>query len=215
MPSLPKLLPATLTLQLPSACTCAVWMLLSASVRLTSGRPVVQLQDLVAALRAFPPGGSPTGLIMCSIDPSKEGLAAMQNFLRSIGSTAVPGDTAAIVDGLRTSMGLQKVRVEGVSPKTRFAQVMVHEFTHAVVTDLAGHGVPPRWLNEGLAENVRLAAIGLNGKIAFLPPDRHLLGVPQEFRVVGILKVAGVAVIGGGQAYLPLAVVQAAARKSR
>ncbi|OGV66627.1 MAG: hypothetical protein A3K19_03890 [Lentisphaerae bacterium RIFOXYB12_FULL_65_16] len=31
---------------------------------------------------------------------------------------------------------------------------------------------------------------------------------PREFKVVGILKVAGVAVIGGGQAYVPLATAQ-------
>ena len=52
-------------------------------VGLTSGRPVVQLQDVVVALRAFPPGGSATPLIGCSIDPTQEGLAAMQQFLRS------------------------------------------------------------------------------------------------------------------------------------
>lgn len=37
--------------------------------------------------------------------------------------------------------------------------------------------------------------------------DRVFLG-PREFTVCGILKVAGVAVIGGGQAYVPLTTVQ-------
>ena len=50
---------------------------------ITSGRPVVQLQDVVVALRAFPSGGNATPLIGCSIDPTQEGLAAMQQFLRS------------------------------------------------------------------------------------------------------------------------------------
>ena len=94
-------------------------------VGITSGRPAVQLQDLVVALRAFPPGGSAASLIGCSIDPTKEGLAAMQQFLRSIGSRATPDDTQTIVDGLRNSLGMQKVSVHGVSPKTHFAQVMV------------------------------------------------------------------------------------------
>ena len=53
-------------------------------VGIGSGRPVVQLQDLVVALRAFPPGGGTTPLIGCSIDPTQEGLAAMQQFLRSV-----------------------------------------------------------------------------------------------------------------------------------
>ncbi len=41
-----------------------------------------------------------------------------------------------------------------------FAGTMVHEFTHTVMSDVAGHGALPRWLNEGIAENVRLAAQG-------------------------------------------------------
>ena len=94
-------------------------------VGITSGRPVVGLQDLVVALRAFPSEGRGTGLIGCSIDPTAEGLAAMQRFLRSIGSRATPADTLYIVNGLRTSLGLQTVSVHGVSPKTHFARVLV------------------------------------------------------------------------------------------
>ena len=94
-------------------------------VGVNSRQPVVSLQDLVVALRAFPPDKDGTGLIGCSIDPTAEGLASMQRFLRSIGSRATPGDTAYIVGGLRTSLGLQEVSVMGVSPKTHFAQVMV------------------------------------------------------------------------------------------
>ncbi len=94
-------------------------------VGITSGRPVIQLQDLVVALRAFPPEGRGTQLIGCSIDPTTEGLAAMQRFLRSIGSRATPGQTQYIVGGLRTSLGLQTVSINGVSPKTHFAQVLV------------------------------------------------------------------------------------------
>ena len=52
----------------------------------------------------------------------------MQRFLRSIGSNADPRDaqrTQMIVEGLQSSLGLQTVRVNGVSPKTHFAAVMV------------------------------------------------------------------------------------------
>jgi hypothetical protein len=94
-------------------------------VGITTGRPVVQLQDLVVALRMFPPGKKGTELISCSIDPTPEGLAAMQRFLRSIGSQATPAQTQFIVDGLRTSLGLQAVTISGVPPTTHFAQVMV------------------------------------------------------------------------------------------
>ena len=50
-------------------------------------------------------------MIGCSIDATPEGLARMQAFLRSIGTGADPSNpnyTQFIVDGLRTSLGLQK-----------------------------------------------------------------------------------------------------------
>lgn len=95
------------------------------AIGMTTGRPVVQLQDLVVGLRAFPPIGKGTQLIGCSIDPTPEGLAAMQRFLSSIGSYATPNQTQTIVEGLRTNLGYHNISVNGVSPKTHFAQVMV------------------------------------------------------------------------------------------
>jgi hypothetical protein len=98
------------------------------TVGITSGRPVIRLDDLCVALRAFPPSGHATRLIGCSIDPTQEGLAAMQRFLRSIGSSANPNDpqrTQFIVEGLQSSLGVQKVSVNGISPRTHFAVVMV------------------------------------------------------------------------------------------
>jgi hypothetical protein len=94
-------------------------------VGMTTGRPVVQLQDLVVGLRSFPPTGRSTSLIGCSIDPTPEGLAAMQQFLRSTGSVIKPEQTQFIIQGLRTSLGMHNISVNGVSPKTHFAQVMV------------------------------------------------------------------------------------------
>jgi hypothetical protein len=91
-----------------------------------SGRPVVELQDLVVALRAFPPTGEEGPVIGCSIDATQEGLAAMQDFLASVGGTISPNtDTTPILVGLKNSLGLQVVSVLGVSPNTHFAQVLV------------------------------------------------------------------------------------------
>ena len=92
---------------------------------LESGRPSLQLQDLVVALRAFAPGERQAPVILVSIDPTAEGLARMQQFLRSVGSHATPGDTEGIVDGLRTNLGMQNIRVGGVAPNTHFAQVLL------------------------------------------------------------------------------------------
>ena len=96
-------------------------------VGIGSGRPVVQLQDLVVALRAFPPGGSSTPQIGCSIDSTQEGRVALQQYSRTIHLNGPPNEAEMrmIADGMRTSLGLQTVTINGVSPKTRFAQVMV------------------------------------------------------------------------------------------
>jgi hypothetical protein len=96
-------------------------------VGLTSRRPVVQLQDVVVALRAFPSGGRATPLIGCSIDPTQEGLTAMQQFVRNIHLSGPPSadEVRMIAEGVRTSLGLQTVTVNGVSPKSHFAQVLV------------------------------------------------------------------------------------------
>lgn len=94
-------------------------------VGLHTEQPIIELQDLVAALRAYPPGKSGGPVIGCSIDPTQEGLARMQEFLRSFGTYATPADTQTIVNGLRTSLGLQQIRIMGVPADTHFAQVMV------------------------------------------------------------------------------------------
>lgn len=92
---------------------------------LRTSRPVLQLQDLVVALRAFPPSQAKTPMVGCSIDPTQEGLASMQQFLRSTGRYATPAQTQYLANGLRSSLGLQKVRIDGVPADTRFAQVLV------------------------------------------------------------------------------------------
>lgn len=96
-------------------------------VGLTTRRPVVQLQDVVVALRTFSSGGKASVLISCSIDPTQEGLSAMQNFTRSIRLVGPPNanEVRMIAEGVRTSLGLQMVNITGVSPMTHFAQVLV------------------------------------------------------------------------------------------
>jgi hypothetical protein len=90
-----------------------------------SGRAVLELQDLVVALRAYPAGGDPTNVLGVSIDPTKEGLQRMQAFLARISGSVRPGDAGRIVAGLKENLGLQNVTIRGISPETHFAQVMV------------------------------------------------------------------------------------------
>lgn len=93
-------------------------------VGMHTGRVVLELQDLVAALRAFPPSGERTGVISVSIDPTKEGLQRMQQFLASVGQPS-PADAERLAYGLKESLGRQKISIRGVSPKTHMAQVLV------------------------------------------------------------------------------------------
>jgi hypothetical protein len=90
-----------------------------------TGRPALQLQDLIVALRAFAPGQRKPPTILCSIDPTPEGLARMQQFWQSIGRQINPSDTEMIVNGMRTSLGMQNVRIGGISASTHFAQVLL------------------------------------------------------------------------------------------
>ena len=90
-----------------------------------TGRPVIELRDLVVALRAFPPQTISTPVISCSIDPTREGLSRMQDFLQGLGGRAVARQTRFITNGLRESLGMHTITVTGVSAQTHFAQVLV------------------------------------------------------------------------------------------
>ena len=95
------------------------------TVGLDSGAPTVLLEDLTAALRAFPPGQPADRAIGCSIDPKQEGLAALQAVLRKVGRVNPQVDVDALVREMQQALGLQTVRVDGVPATTHFAQVMV------------------------------------------------------------------------------------------
>ncbi len=92
---------------------------------LTSGRPVLQLQDLITAMRAYPPAGDKLNVIGVSIDPTPEGLERLRQTLASVGRTLRPGDDMRLAATLREALGLQTVSVQGISPQSHFAQVLV------------------------------------------------------------------------------------------
>ena len=94
-------------------------------VGIKTGHPVLELQDMIVALRAFPPGNVTNPLVYCSIDATPEGLTRMQQFLSRIGRQIVPGNERFIVEGLRESLGLQMITLGGIPATTHFAQVMV------------------------------------------------------------------------------------------
>ena len=86
----------------------------------TSGRPLLQLEDFVVALRAI--DGARQGGIRCSIDPSPEGVAKLQQYLRSLKTI---GDPDVTLRSMEESLGPQRVTVGGVPADSRLARVLV------------------------------------------------------------------------------------------
>jgi Protein of unknown function (DUF1598) len=95
------------------------------AVGLQSGSAVLELQDLVVALRAYPPQGPQANVVGVSIDPTKEGLARHKEFMKFAERNAGPNDAERIAEGIRQAVGLQNVTVTGISPQTHFAQILV------------------------------------------------------------------------------------------
>jgi hypothetical protein len=89
-----------------------------------TGRPILQLDDLVVVLRYL--SAAPQATFGCSIDPTAEGLARTKAFAEQSSATPLkPGQRGAWLMKLRDQMGRQSILVDGVDPRTRVAQVLV------------------------------------------------------------------------------------------
>jgi hypothetical protein len=86
----------------------------------TTGQPVLQLDDLMVALRTAEAAASGDG-ITCSIDPTEEGLARFQRLV----ATRRPAMSSAALRMLERALGPSVITVTGVEADTHFAQVMV------------------------------------------------------------------------------------------
>ena len=87
-------------------------------VGVTTGRPVLLLDDLLVALRTAQPARG--GALTCSIDPTPEGVANFRAFFskpRKISDRTIAGAERA--------MGPQTITLAGVPKNTHFARVMV------------------------------------------------------------------------------------------
>ncbi|MFM8635745.1 MAG: DUF1598 domain-containing protein [Planctomycetia bacterium] len=91
------------------------------AVGAASKRPLLHLEDFIAALRSI--DAARAGGIQCSIDPTPEGLTKLQAFLRN--QRGIGGAPDATLRGMEEALGPQTVRVEGVRGDTRFARVLV------------------------------------------------------------------------------------------
>ncbi|HEX4144349.1 MAG TPA: DUF1598 domain-containing protein [Pirellulales bacterium] len=105
----------------------------------TSGRPVLQLDDLVVVLRHML--HTVQGQFGCSINPREDALAKTKTFLDESAKTPLKvGAGAAWLKQLRDRMGKQDIVVNGIDPRTRVAQVLV-EADYRM--KLVGMGIEP------------------------------------------------------------------------
>ncbi len=90
-------------------------------VGVTSGRPVIRLEDLVTAFRTVDAARNEP--ISVSIDPTEEGTQRMNQVVRSFAGANAP---AALIDTkVREAFGPQQVNFTAVSTHSRMAQTLV------------------------------------------------------------------------------------------
>jgi len=104
-----------------------------------TGRPVLQLDDLVVLARHFNAAGGGAsrggelaggelagGEFGCSIDPTEKGLAKARAFAEASSAKPLkPGQRGKWLEQLRSQIGMQDVRVFGIDGHSRVAQVIV------------------------------------------------------------------------------------------
>jgi hypothetical protein len=90
-------------------------------VGVTTGRPVMQLDDLLVALRSAERAAD--GGITCSIDPTKEGLARMQQM--GLAFWTSNGDPRKFGAALEKALGPQDITFHGVPADSRFAHILL------------------------------------------------------------------------------------------
>jgi hypothetical protein len=88
-------------------------------VGVTTGRPVMQLDDLLVAFRTAEAAAH--GPIQCSIDPTKEGLARIRQMAFFIPNQ----DPEQVAPAMERALGPQTVSFNNVPPNSRFAHVLL------------------------------------------------------------------------------------------
>jgi len=111
----------------------------------------------------------------------------VQQFLMSAGGRALPNDTEYIVNSLHRCMGWQTVRIDGVSPKTNFARVLVEADYRMKLIGIGLETPPVRMVN--FVDRANSSSISRNAMFRFFfVPDYQCLRVSdnnQAMELVG------------------------------
>jgi len=92
-------------------------------VNAASGRPTLQLDDLITLSRTFSAGGP--GFFMCSIDPKQGQVKALNDYLKSNRGKLTAANAASWTETLEKTLGMQNVILQGVPGNSRVAAVIV------------------------------------------------------------------------------------------
>jgi hypothetical protein len=122
-------------------------------VGVTTGRPVVQLEDLALAFRTV--NQAREAGISVSIDPTQTGLQNLQRFLRTQ-KQMNPGT----IDGIQQALGQHDIKITGVPADSHFARVLVaadyHMKRYAMNLDPAPIKGMPGFLDLVRAQNAKI-----------------------------------------------------------
>jgi hypothetical protein len=92
-------------------------------VGVTTGRPVLQLDDLIVALRCV--RGARQGGISCSIEPTEEGRQKLKEFLEQQARVSQPRNIPQLEQTMKQLFGPQVISLTGVPSNSHFARVLV------------------------------------------------------------------------------------------
>lgn len=94
-------------------------------VGVSSGRPMLQLDDFVTANRIFDPSGQ--GIFICAIVPREEGLRAVNQFSAESQARGPlhPGQVNQWARTIENKLGLQDIEYTGIPANSRVARVIV------------------------------------------------------------------------------------------
>ncbi len=170
-------------------------------VGVETGAPTLLLEDLAVAVRAFRPGQPTDQALGCSIDPTQEGLAALQGHLRKLGRINPQASVDQIVAGMRQALGPQMIRIDGVSPASHFAQVMVEADYRMKLIGIGMERPPVKmstWIE--LASSSSVAANALQRW--YFVPDYQCLRVSEDDLAIELVG-RGVKLVGADEVVLP------------
>jgi hypothetical protein len=89
----------------------------------TTGRPVVQLDDLIVALRTV--NNAREGGISCSINPTQEGMQKLNAVLERQKQSRQPPNIPLLEQAMKQAFGPQTVSLTGLPGNSRFARILV------------------------------------------------------------------------------------------